>query len=206
MLVLGIVGIWFIPTFHSMTKLPPFLGAMCVMSIIWLVEGLFNMKRNLISVFVQRHYFRNTEFIGMRLIVYFIGISLSVGVLTECGALDFAGRWLEENVNNVYVYGVGTGLLSSFVDNVPVVLIGLNMFPLDTAVGSTSAFVQNGIYWQMLSYCTAMGGALLFMGTLAGQAVWQVAKMHLMWYYKNYYWRLLVSWIAGLIVFYITHL
>lgn len=206
MLSLGIIGIWFIPTFHYITKLPPFLGALCVMSLIWLVEGLFNVKRNLISVFVQRHYFRNTEFIGMRIILYFLGISLSVGVLTECGALSFVGDWLENNINNVYVYGLATGALSCFVDNVPVVLMGMNMFPLDSVEGSVSEFIQDGIYWQMLSYCTAMGGALLFIGTLAGQAVLQVAKVHIKWYFKNYMWRVLLAWIAGLIVFSLTHI
>lgn len=206
MLVLGIVGIWFIPTFHYLTKLPPFIGALCVMSLIWLVEGLFNMKRNLISVFVQRHYFRNTEFIGMRLIVYFLGVSLAVGVMAECGLLSFVGDWLENNINNVYIYGLITGACSSVVDNVPVVLMGLNMFPLDSAANATSAFIQNGIYWQLLLYCSAMGGALLFVGTMAGQAVMQVAKMRISWYFKNYFWRVLLAWIAGLVVFYFTHM
>ncbi len=206
MLVLGIVGIWFIPTFHYITKLPPFLGALCVMSLIWLVEGLFNIKRNLISVFVQRNYFRNTEFIGMRIILYFLGVCLSVGVLAECGALQFIGNILCTYINNVYIYGLVTAAFSCVVDNVPVVLMGLNMFPLDTVEASTSDFIQNGIYWQLLSYCCAMGGALLFMGTLAGQAVLQVAKVHLKWYFKNYAWRVLLAWMAGMVVFYLTHI
>lgn len=205
MLVLGIVGLWFIPTFHYITKLPPFIGALCVMSLIWLVEGLFNVKRNLISVFVQRHYFRNTEFIGMRIILYFLGISIAVGVLSECGALTHLGEWLEAHINNIYVYGLATGALSCIVDNVPVVLMGMNIFSLDAAEGSVSEFVRDGIYWQMLSYCTAMGGALLFIGTLAGQAVLQVAKVHLKWYFKNYMWRVLVAWIGGMVVFWMTH-
>jgi len=176
------------------------------MSLIWLVEGLFNMERNLISVFVQRNYFRNTEFVGMRILLYFFGVSLSVGVLTECGALQYVGDWLETNVNNVYLYGLGFGLLSCVVDNVPVVLAGMNMFDLDTAAESVSPFVQDGVYWQMLSYCTAMGGALLFIGTLAGQTVLQVSKVHLSWYFKHYYWRVLIAWFAGLVAFAIVHI
>ena len=206
MLVLGIAGIWFIPTFHYITQLPHFIGALCVLSLIWLIEGLFNIQRNVISVFVQRHYFRNTEFIGMRMILYFLGISLAVSVLAECGALGAIGHWLEANIHNVYVYGLGTAALSCVVDNVPVVLMGMNMFPFDTAEGSVTPFIQNGIYWQMLSYCCAMGGTLLFVGTLAGQAVLQVAKMHLSWYLKNYVWRVVVAWIAGMAVFYFTHI
>lgn len=205
MLAFGLVGLWFIPTFHHLTRLPHFIGALCVMSLVWLVEGLFNVKRNLISVFVQRHYFRNTEFIGMRLILYFIGVSLAVGVLTECGALPMMGQWLESNINNVYIYGLATGALSCVVDNVPVVLMGMNIFPLDTVEGSTSLFALDGGYWQILSFCTAMGGALLFIGTLAGQAVLQVSKVPLKWYFKNYMWRVLLAWIGGMIVFWMTH-
>ena len=205
MLFLGIAGLWSIPSFAYYTKLPPFLGALCVLALIWVFEGLCNVRRNLIAVFVQRNYFRTTEFIGMRLILYFLGISLGVGALKECGALDFLSDQMERYIDNIYVYGAVTGLLSCVIDNVPVFMTGMDLFALDTARESASEFVQNGIYWQMLSFCCAMGGSLFFIGTLAGQAVLQVAKMRFAWYVKNYTWRVLVAWIAGMIVFWLTH-
>ena len=203
-LIVGIGGLWFIPSFHSLTKLPPFLGALCVLSFLWVVEGIFNFKRNGIALFVQRNHLTNTEFIGMRIILYFIGVSLGAGVLKECGALGFCANWLESNIGNVYVYGAVLSLLSSVVDNIPVVLMALNMFPMETT-DSLSAFAQNGMYWQMLSFCCAMGGSLFFVGTLAGQAVLQVENIPFSWYFRHYAWRVIVAWGVGLLAFWLTH-
>ena len=205
LLVLGIAGLWFIPSFHFITKLPPFLGSLSVLALIWAVEGIFNLEKNGNVLLVQRHYFRNAEFISIRIILYFLGITLGVGALAECGALDFVGRWLESNINNVYIYGVAVGLLSSILDNVPLMMSCMNMFPLDTVPESTSEFVQNGIYWQLLSVCCACGGTLLFVGTLAGQAVLEVEKIRFRWYIRNFLWRALAAWAVGLGVFWLTH-
>lgn len=205
LLVLGIAGLWFIPSFQFITKLPPFLGSLSVLALIWAVEGIFNLEKNGNVLLVQRHYFRNAEFISIRIILYFLGITLGVGALAECGALDFVGRWLESNINNVYIYGVAVGLLSSILDNVPLMMSCMNMFPLDTVPESTSEFVQNGIYWQLLSFCCACGGTLLFVGTLAGQAVLEVEKIRFRWYIRNFLWRALAAWAVGLGVFWLTH-
>ena len=204
LLVLGIAGLWFIPSFHYITKLPPFLGSLSVLALIWAVEGLCNLERNGNVLFVQRHYFRTTEFVGMRLILYFIGISLCMGALVECGALNFVGNWLETNINNVYIYGVVLGLLSSVLDNVPLMMTGMDLFHFDP-VNAASPFALNGIYWQLLSFCCAFGGSLLFIGTMAGQAVLEVEKIRFKWYIRHYLWRALVAWIVGIGVFWLTH-
>lgn len=205
LLVLGIAGLWFIPSFHYITKLPPFLGSLSVLALIWAVEGLCNLERNGNVLLVQRHYFRNTEFIGMRIILYFLGISLGVGAFAECGALDYVGNWLEANINNVYIYGFAVGVLSSVMDNVPLMMTGMNLFQVDTVAGSTSEFVQNGIYWQLLSFCCACGGSLLFVGSMAGQAVLEVENIRFKWYIRHHLWRALVAWMVGLAVFWLTH-
>ena len=205
LLIIGIGGLWFVPTFHYITQLPPFLGALCVLALMWMVEGLCNLERNGNVLFVQRHYFRSTEFIGMRMILYFLGISLCVGALTECGALVWIGHQLDDSFHNIYIYGAITGLLSSVLDCVPVMMTGMNMFPLGMETGAGGEFAVNGTYWQLLSYSCAMGGSLLFVGTLAGQAVLQVEKMRLSWMLRHYSWRVLISWMAGLLVFWLTH-
>lgn len=205
LLIVGIAGLWFIPSFHYITKLPPFLGSLSVLALIWAVEGLCNLERDGNVIMVQRHYFRKTEFIGMRIILYFIGISLGVGAFAECGALDYVGNWLEENIDNVYIYGVAVGALSSVMDNVPLMMAGMNLFQVDTVADSASEFVQNGIYWQLLSFCCACGGSLLFVGSLAGQAVLEVENIRFKWYIRHYLWRALVAWLVGLGVFWLTH-
>lgn len=205
LLVIGIAGLWAIPTFHAETHLPPFLGALCVLALIWLVEGIFNLERNGTIMVIQRHYLRNTEFIGIKIILYYLGITLGVGALTESGALEYVGEIFNTYIHNVYVYGLITGVFSIFIDNVPFVMTGLNIFQLDTAPDSTSDFVLNGNYWQLLSYCSAMGGSILYVGTLAGHAVVDVETIRFTWWCRHVVWRVLVAWAVGMIVFWLTH-
>lgn len=204
LLFIGLAGLWSIPTFHDVTKLPPFLGALTVLALVWVIEGIYNFRQNGNMLFIQRKRIRNTEFIGMRLILYFLGISLAVGALVECGALKFVGELLQTHVHNVYVYGAFIGFISSFIDNIPFVMVGLNLFAEET-VGAAPEFAQNGIYWQLLAYCSALGGALLYVGTLAGHAVVEVERIRLPWYFRHIFWRVLVAWAAGMVVFYLTH-
>ncbi len=204
MLVLGIAGLWSIPTFSSVTHFPPFIGALCVLALIWVVEGIFTFRQNGNVFFVRRDYIRNTQFISIQIILYYLGIALGVGALKECGALDAACNWLTQYVHNVYAYGAITGLMSSVVDNVPFVMAGMNMFDMDPA-GAGTDFVQNGAYWQMLSYCSAVGGCLLYVGTLAGHAVVEVERIRLSWYFRHISWRMLIAWAAGMLVFWFTH-
>ena len=201
MLVVGIVGLWSIPTFSSITHFPAFLGAMCVLALIWVLEGAFTFRLNGNIFFVRRDYIRNTDFIGSQLILYYIGISLGVGALKECGALDAARDFLTQNFHNVYAYGAITGLLSCVVDNIPFVMSGMNMFELN----STPDTVMDGSYWQMLSFCSAIGGCLLYVGTLAGHAVVEVENIRLSWYWRHIVWRVAVAWAAGMLVFWLTH-
>ncbi|MBQ4277071.1 MAG: sodium:proton antiporter [Bacteroidaceae bacterium] len=204
LLVLGLAGLWSIPTFHTVTKLPPFLGALCVLALIWLVESMFNFKRSGNMLFIQHKYIRNTEFIGMRIILYFLGVSLAVGAVVECGALSYVGEQLTTHIHNVYAYGAIIGVISSLVDNIPFVMAGLNLFEQELT-DTASDFVQNGTYWQLLSFCSALGGSLFFVGTLAGHAVAELERISLAWYFRNIFWRVLLAWAVGMGVFYITH-
>lgn len=202
-LVVGIAGLWAIPIFKSMTNFPPFLGAFCVLACIWIIEGVFNWQRNG-SVFLEhKKYLRNSEFISMRIILYFIGITLSIGVLNECGALAYIGRVLSEYVHNVYAYGIITGLFSMVVDNVPCVMTGMNLFEVSSDAGSD--FSVNGVYWQLLSYCSAMGGIALLFGSLAGHSVMQIEKLRYSWFCRHMIWRIIVAWVVGLFVFWLIH-
>lgn len=204
MLIIGIGGLWSIPSFHSITNLPPYLGALTLLGLVWVIEGIYNFKRNGNRLFIQRKYIRNTEFIGMRLILYFLGITLLVGALTESGCLTVVSQWLNTNIHNVYIYGAFFGIISTLVDNIPFVMLGLNLFDVDT-VNQMSIFAENGTYWQILAYCSAMGGSLLYVGTLAGYAVVEVEKIRLSWYFRHISWRVLIAWVAGMAIFVLTH-
>ncbi len=204
MLVVGIVGLWSIPTFHSVTGFPPFIGALCVLALIWILESVFTYRINGNLLFVRRNHLKNTEFISIQIILYYLGVTLGVAALTECGALDFAKDWLNDSFHNVYAYGVITGFMSSVIDNVPFVMSGMNLFQCDTT-GSDPSFMLNGDYWMMLSYCSAIGGCLLYVGTLAGHAVIDIQNVRLSWYIRHVFWRVLVAWGAGMLVFWLIN-
>ena len=127
-----------------------------------------------------------------------------IGALVECGALQYASNLLNTHIHNVYIYGGIIGLASSFIDNIPFVMVGLNLFE-QAPSGSTTEFMENGTYWQLLSFCSALGGSLLYLGTLAGDAVAEVSNLTVSWYFKKILWRVLLAWLTGLAIFYFTH-
>ena len=202
MLVVGLVGLWSIPTFHSLTGFPPFIGALCVLALIWILESVFLYRINGNLLFVKRDHLKNTEFISTQIILYYLGITLGVAALKECGALDFVKNWLDNSFHNVYIYGIITGFASSVIDNVPFVMTGMNLFEIDPA---SADFTLNGNYWLLLSYCSAIGGSLLYVGTLAGHAIIDILNIRLSWYLRHIFWRMIISWIVGLLVFWLVN-
>ncbi len=204
LLVVGIAGIWAIPTFHAETKLPPFLGALCVLALVWVVDGILNLERNGMDIVIRRDYVRDSEFISMKTILYFLGVSLGVGALKETGAINYISDLMTTYIGNEYIYASILGLLSSVVDNVPLMQIGLNAFDLDTA-NNASAFALNGSYWQLLSLCSAIGGSLLMIGSLAGQQAMESEKVRMIWYIRHFLWRVFLTWAVAMAVFWLTH-
>lgn len=202
-LIVGVGGLWAIPTFKMMTNFPPFLGAFCVLACIWIIEGFFNWQRNGSVFLFHKEYLKDSEFISMRIILYYIGVTLSIGVLNECGALSYLGAVLDKYVHNVYVYGVISGILSTFLDNVPCVMAGMNLFEVSADISSD--FAINGLYWQLLAYCSAVGGMTLLFGSLAGHSVIQIDKLKYSWFCRHMIWRIAVSWVVGLFVFWLIH-
>ena len=202
MLVVGLVGLWSIPTFHSVTGFPPFIGALCVLAFIWILESVFTYRTNGNLLFVKRNHLKNTEFISIQIILYYLGITLGVAALKECGALDYAKNWLDDSFHNVYIYGAITGFASSIIDNVPFVMTGMNLFDVDT---HSSDFMVDGNYWLMLSYCSAIGGSLLYVGTLAGHAIIDIVNIRLSWYLRHVFWRMIMAWAFGLLVFWLVN-
>lgn len=202
MLVVGIAGLWAIPTFHSLTGFPPFIGALCVLALIWILESLFTYRINGNLLFVKRDHLKNTEFISTQIILYYLGITLGVAALKECGALDFARNWLDQSFHNVYIYGVITAFASSVIDNVPFVMTGLNLFEVNT---QSPDFMVNGNYWMLLPFCSAIGGSMLYVGTLAGHAVIDTVNLRLSWYIRHVFWRMILAGAVGLLVFWLVN-
>ena len=212
MLFVGIGGLWAIPTFHNLTKLPPFVGAMCILSILWIIYEVCNLKRmrNDVMVNNQRVPY-SIQDVNSQLILFFLGIWFAIGAIEETGALETMANWLDENIHNVYIISVALGFVSSVLDNIPLVASSISMYDVVDAAdvagnNYANAFSQNGSYWQILAYCSAVGGSLMTIGSQAGFAVMKVERIRLKWYLRHFSWMVLVGWGAGLIVYWVTEI
>lgn len=195
---LGVGGLLFVPVFKSITHLPPFVGMLFVLGALWLYTEIFyNGKR--IERRKQHRLPQVIARIDMPSILFFLGILLAVAVLEATGVLAATASWLDEEVHNVYIINVLLGIMSSIFDNVPLVAGVMGMYPLEdaAAVGYAANFVQDGIFWEFLSYCAGVGGSLLIIGSAAGVIAMGLEKINFGWYLKYFTLPALIGYLAG---------
>lgn len=206
MLIVGIGGLWFIPTFHTITKLSPFLGALCVLSVLWIVNEIFNRKLMNTDQMIQRRIPRVLQYDSIQLMLFVMGIMLGFGVVQETGFFGQLSEWLDYNVHNVWILGFASGMFSGIVDTFTVAMTNISMYPLIDGgqlqhwvdFGYMSNFVQNGAYWKITAYTTAVGGCLLCFSNSCGLALMKMERMHVGWYFKNITFKVLTGWASGL--------
>ena len=206
MLFVGIGGLWFIPTFHNITKLSPFLGALCVLSVLWVVNEAFNRKLMNADVMMERRMPQALKYGSIQQMLFVMGIMLGMGVVTETGVFGDVSAWIDFNIHNVWIVGVLSGLLSSIVDTFTIAISNISLYPLlenrqlvmwvDSDYMAN--FVQNGAYWKIIAYVTAVGGCLLSVGSIGGIALMKMEHVKLGWYIKNITPKVLVGWIVGM--------
>ena len=202
----GVVSLLLVPVFKSLTHLPPFIGVLFFLSLLWIyTEYYYNNK----TVNKEREYriLRVLSRIDIPTILFFLGILMAVAVLQETGILANMALYLDEKVHNVYIINIVLGILSSIVDNVPLVAAAMGMYPLadPAALSSLPAaeaayamnFVQDGIFWEFLSYCAGVGGSMLIIGSAAGVVVMGLEKINFIWYLKNISLLALLGYLAG---------
>ena len=208
MLFVGIGGLWFIPTFHNITKLSPFLGALCVLSVLWVVNEAFNRKLNASDQMAQRRIPRAIQYGTIQQMLFVMGIMLGIGVMVETGVLGDISAWIDYNIHNVWVVGLMTGLLSSVVDTFTIAVTNISFYPLVEAdcFGSwfdgdyLLNFTQNGAYWKVIAFSTAVGGSLLSVGSSSGLALMKMEHVRLSWYLKTLTPKVLAGFILGYII------
>lgn len=203
MLFVGIGGLWFIPTFHTITKLSPFLGALCVLSILWVVNEVMNRKLMNADQMMQRFTPRSVQFGPLQQILFVMGIMLAMGVVTETGVFSDVAEWIDTTIGSVWVLGIVSGLLSGLVDSFTIAMSDISLYPIaDAAMKGSYAenFVTNGAYWKIISYCTAVGGCLLSVGSVSGLALMRMEHMRLGWYVKNLTLKVMAGGLVGLAV------
>jgi len=196
--------LWFIPTFHTITKLSPFLGALCVLSVLWVVNELFNRKLIASDQMSERRFFpRALQYGSIQQILFVMGIMLAMGVVTETGVFGDVAEWIDENIHSVWVVGIISGLLSGLVDTFTIAITNLSLYPVaDSAVAGDYAanFVTNGAYWKIIAYTTTVGGCLLSVSSVSGLALMKMEHIHLGWYLKNLTPKVLAGGLLGLAV------
>ncbi len=201
MLIVGIGGLWFIPTFHNITKLSPFLGALCVLSVLWIVNEVFNRKLMQADQMAQRRIPRVLQYGAIQQILFVMGIMLGMGVMTETGVLDDIAQGLFRTFNgNIWVLGFLSGILSSFVDTFTVAITNVSFFPV-----GAGDFSQNGIYWMIIAFSTAIGGTLLSVGSTSGLALAQSEHVTLGWYFRHITPKVTVGFLVGLFILFFEY-
>ena len=208
MLFVGIGGLWFIPTFHNITKLSPFLGALCVLSVLWVVNEVFNRKLMSADQMTDRRMPQALQYGAIQQMLFVMGIMLGMGVVTETGVFGDVAAWIDENIHNIWIVGVVSGLLSSIVDTFTIAISNISLYPIldEQQLGHwvdsdyMASFIANGIYWKVVAFATAAGGCLLSVGSTSGIALMKMEHVHLGWYLKNVSLKVLIGWLVGMAV------
>jgi len=193
---LGVGGLIFVPIFHGLTGLPPFVGMLLALGMVWLTTELFyGNKRNRNKEGIKKRVSRLLSRIDMSTIMFFLGILMAVACLQEIHVLTAMGGWLNEvsSGNHYLVTGV-IGVLSSIVDNVPLVAACMGMYP----IAPTGDMAVDGIFWQLLAYCAGVGGSMLIIGSAAGVVAMGIERITFGWYVRNITLVALVGYLAGI--------
>lgn len=197
-LCVGVGGLIFVPIFRMLTGLAPFMGILLALGVLWLVSE-YRCNRN--ALFCESSNLKVTTLlsrIDMATILFFLGILLAVATLQETGVLTSFGAWLNEasDGNHYLVTGI-IGMVSSVVDNVPLVAGCMEMYP----IAATGDFAVDGLFWQLLAYCAGVGGSMLIIGSAAGVVVMGLEKISFGWYLRRFTWIAFIGYLAGIGVY-----
>lgn len=204
-LILGVLLLVLVPVFKSVTNLPPYMGVMTALGILWVyTEIMYSHKRD-IEESIKNRVTKVIKHIDMPTILFFLGILMSVAALQSAGILGQFSAFLDEKVHNIYAINTLIGILSSVVDNVPLVAGAIGMYPVmepgmvaaSADPAYMSAFVQDGAFWHLLAYCAGVGGSILIIGSAAGVVAMGLEKINFMWYLKNISLMALTGYLAG---------
>ena len=196
---LGVGGLCFVPVFKTLTHLPPFMGILLVLGLLWTVTEIFHYNTAEDDTMAKRVSDLLSR-IDLSTIMFFLGILMAVAVLQEVGVLTALGQGLNETFSgNYYVINGIIGVLSSIVDNVPLVAGCMGMYP----VAAEGAMAVDGIFWQLLAYCAGVGGSMLIIGSAAGVVVMGLEKITFGWYMKKITWIAFVGYLAGILIYWV---
>jgi len=196
---MGVAGLLFVPIFKTVSHLPPFMGMMLSLGVLWVTTEILHRKKNVeqksgLSVIgvLQK--------VDVSTVYFFLGILLAVSSLQSAGHLGIVATWLDGVVGNIYGINVIIGALSAIVDNVPLVAGAMGMYellPLEAMPKPGLGYPVDHEFWEFLAYCAGTGGSMLIIGSAAGVAVMGMEKIDFIWYVKKISLFAAMGYLAG---------
>jgi len=209
MLIIGVSGLLFVPLFKTLTGLPPFMGILISLGVIWGITE-FWVKRFKIDSRMGGRVSSALHTIDMPTILFFLGILMAVSALSEVGVLTTVANEMNTKIHQPVLMTSVIGVLSSIVDNVPLVSACIKMFEGMAPAGTTDpyllSFVEDGLFWHLLTFCAGVGGSLLIIGSAAGVVAMGIEKIQFFWYVKHISLLALIGYIAGIFVIWLESL
>ena len=191
--LLGIGVLMFVPVFKTITHLPPFMGILLGLGLMWIITEIIHSQKDtedkdtLTVAYALRK-------IDSPSILFFLGILISISALQATGQLTHLSQWLSKTIQNDTIIVTSIGLLSAVVDNVPLVAAAQGMYGLDQ-------YPADHFFWEFLAYATGTGGSALIIGSAAGVAAMGMEKITFFWYLKRISWLALIGYFAGIIIY-----
>jgi NhaD family Na+/H+ antiporter len=190
-LYLGVLSLIFVPVFRYLTNLPPFMGMLLGLGLIWIVTDILHHKHE-----TRKHLripFALTK-IDTSSVLFFLGILLAINSLEMVGVLRKLAIFLDVHINNLAAVATSLGFLSAIVDNVPLVAATMGMY--DMAI-----YPQDSALWQMIAYAAGTGGSILIIGSAAGVALMGIEKVDFIWYLKKISLTVIIGYLAGMALY-----
>ena len=194
--LMGILSLVMIPVWKAFFDLPPFMGALIGLGLLWLITDVIHFRHG-----EQRWHLRVVHIltkIDTSGILFFLGILLAIDALTMSGILKEFAHWLQTTIPNQNWVAIVIGLISSVIDNVPLVAATMGMYEM-------SLHPTDSPLWQMIAYAAGTGGSILIIGSAAGVVFMGLEKVDFIWYLKHVSWIALISYFAGIVVYYYIH-
>lgn len=203
-LILGVGGLLFVPVFKTLTHLPPYMGMLLSLGILWVVSEVIHRNKPT-EIKNQLKVINILRRVDVPTVLFFLGILSAVAALQSAGHLNILSQYLDEKLGNIYLIDLAIGVLSSVVDNVPLVAGSMGMYPIADAAstGYDAFFVQDGLFWEFLAYTAGTGGSMLIIGSAAGVAAMGLEKIDFIWYLKHITLLALVGYLSGAAVYYL---
>ena len=191
--ILGIGALIFVPIFKTITHLPPFIGVLFGLGVLWVYTEMLYHKKKHVPENAKARITVVLKKVDFSTILFFLGILMAVNALQCAGILAELANFLDQTVSNPYLIDIIIGVLSSIVDNVPLVAGCMGMYD----IAPDGLFATDGVFWMFLAYCAGVGGSILIIGSAAGVVVMGLEKVDFGWYLKNISLLALVGYLAG---------